>query len=166
MYPSRNRGCKLESHDHVYATRESEIRSRGGMRERRAFRERCVRLAGSWQIRWHPESPLRRRAAVLAAQAAAVGFLVLLIARAAEPELESHDPGGRGRHIRRRERHPAEKGRRNGAAGHSAENSGASAGLQIQFGLLRQVFSSRDGGGEFGGRYASGERGQVRGRVA
>lgn len=98
----------------------------------------------------------------MAAQAPATGLVILLIARAIESQFESHDSGGRGRYIRRREGYPSEERRRNGAAGHSAENSGSGAGVQIQFGVFRKVFSSRDSGGEFGGRYASGERRQVR----
>lgn len=116
---------------------------------------------GSWPVRRDPKNPFRQRAAILAAQAAAAGFVVLLVAWAIESQFKSYDPGGRGRYIRRREGHQAEEGRRDGIAGYSAENSSARAGVQIQFGVFRQVFSSRYDGGEFGGRHASGERRQV-----
>lgn len=97
----------------------------------------------------------------MAAQATTAGLVILFVARAIKSEFESHDPGGHRRYIRRREKHQIKKGRCNGIVSHSAKNSSSGAGVQIQFGVFREVFSSRDSGGEFGGRHAFGERRQV-----
>lgn len=120
-----------------------------------------IYLTGSWQIRWNSKSSFRRWPQILATQTITAGLVVLFIARTIKSQFESYDPSGHWRYIRRRERYQIKKRRCNGIVGHSAKNSSSSGGVQIQFGVFREVFSSRDSGGEFGGRHAFGERRQV-----
>lgn len=58
---------------------------------------RCINIiSGSREIRRNTEGTIRRRSPFLAAQASPTGFLVVLVARSAEPQPEPDDPGGRG----------------------------------------------------------------------
>ena len=118
-------------------------------------------VTGSRQVRRHPARHLRRRPQVLAAQAPAARLALVSVARSAKPEPQSHDPRRRGRHIRGREGHAIEEGRRARSAGHPAEDTGPRARLQVQSRLFRQVLPSRHGRGESGGRHDTRERRQV-----
>lgn len=120
-----------------------------------------ILLSGPRSLRRHPTSTVRRRSEVLAAQAFATRFPVISIARPTKPKSQPYDSRRRGRYICRREEHAIEKRRRSRVARHSAADTNDGAGIQIQFGVFRQVLPSRDVRGEFGGRYDSRERRQV-----